>query len=379
MKTAALIGSIIEGACSRTAPQNPQEARAAKRSKLKASLGKPIRYPVAGGDVWTTTWADDDNLYSVSDDTSGFGKACDSNLALSRISGDSPSTLHGVTVNSMSEFGKATESNKLDDASWKASGLTCVDSVLYLAVSRHGYANDGGYSYLLQQTWDASIIKSEDHGKTWKGIPKVGQAMFPGHLFSDPFFVQYGKNGQGSKDGADEYVYALSNDGIWNNGNWMTMGRVRRDQIANLNPHDWEFIQRFDKDRNPIWGPRYDTPRYVFRNPGRTSMTSIAYVSGLDLYLMPQWYYTHLDDAQHTMNATRLEFYYAPAPWGPWTLFHSQDSEPEGWYNPCIWSKFISDEGRKLWLSTSGLGPNFPTNSDAYCLTLVPVTVEELS
>jgi len=209
-----------------------------------------------------------------------------------------------------------------------------VDGVLYLAVSRHGYANDGGYSCWLQQTWDASIIKSEDHGKSWKDIPKVGQAMFPGHLFSDPFFVQYGKNGQGTKDGADQFVYALSNDVIWNNGSWMTMGRVRRDRIARLDPQNWAFIQRFDKDRVPIWGPRPDTARYVVRNPGRTSMTSVAYIPGLDLYLMPQWYYSYLDDTKRSMNATRFEFYSAPAPWGHWTLFHTYDSEPDGRYNP---------------------------------------------
>jgi hypothetical protein len=41
--------------------------------------------------------------------------------------------------------------------------------------------------------------------------------------------------------GADQYVYAVSNDGYWNNGSLMKLGRVGRDRLENLNPADWEF------------------------------------------------------------------------------------------------------------------------------------------
>jgi hypothetical protein len=62
--------------------------------------------------------------------------------------------------------------------------------------------------------------------------------MFPGRVFSNPFFVQCGKDGKGTKDGADQYVYAVSNDGTWNNGNWMTLGRVARRLIERLDSND---------------------------------------------------------------------------------------------------------------------------------------------
>jgi hypothetical protein len=250
--------------------------------------------------------------------------------------------------------------------------------VLYLSVSRHFYEGvvdtkpNPAHRFLIQQTWDASILKSTDHGKTWSRAPKLDHAMFPGRIFSNPFFVQYGKDGQGTKDDADKYVYAVSNDGTWNNGNWMTLGRVSKGLIGRLDPGDWEFIQGYDAQNQPIWRPRCDNALYVFRSPGHTSMTGIHYIKGLDLYIMPQWYYPHLEEFRWTV--TRWDFYSAPAPWGPWTLFHTQDFDPQGFYNPNIPSKFISEDGRKFWIFVAGFY-NSPEN--VYGLNMIPVTLEE--
>src|ERR1035438_7807569 len=177
-----------------------QAAVPTKNRIINVEYGKPIRLPGSHGDTWTTTWADDDELYTAADDTFGFNNSSDGNLAVHRLSG-TPPDLRGATINTMAEFGKECE-KKGDGAVWKASGFTCVDGVLYLSVSRH-YANTGvgdkGGSpdhYWVQETWDASIVKSIDHGRTWSPTPKIGHAMFPGRLFSVPYFVQYGKDGK---------------------------------------------------------------------------------------------------------------------------------------------------------------------------------------
>src|SRR5205823_5528204 len=109
-----------------------------------------------------------------------------------------------------------------------------------------------------------------------------------------------------------------------------------------------------DDKRNPIWKPGYAGALYTFWAPGRTSMCGMHYVPGLDTYILPQWHYTRLDDPSRTFDVTRWEFYEAPAPWGPCSLFYSQDFEPEAWYNPCIPAKFISSDGKKLWIFTAG-------------------------
>jgi hypothetical protein len=201
--------------------------------------------------------------------------------------------------------------------------------------------------------------------------------MFPGRIFSTPFFVQYGKDGQGMKDGAAHYVYAVSNDGAWNNGNWMILGRVRKDRIGRLERSDWEFIQGYDDNGQPIWGPRYDDALYIFHAPGRASMTGIHYVEGLDLYILPQWHYPYLDDPLRRFKHTRFEFYEAPAPWGPWRLFHTQDFEPESWYNPGIPGKFVSRDGKRFWLFVAGdfLGAA-RTAKVYYALWMIPVELE---
>jgi hypothetical protein len=195
--------------------------------------------------------------------------------------------------------------------------------------------------------------------------------MFPGRIFSTPFFIQYGKDGKATRDGADQYVYAVSTDGIFGNGNWMTLGRVRRDRIAHLDPIDWEFVHGYDGKGGVIWQPRWDDAVQTFRNPGRTSMTGIHYIAPLDLYILPQWYSTKLDDETRRWKASCIELYHASAPWGPWTLFHSRCFEPQGWYNPCIPSKFISSDGRKLWIFVAGDWTTCETTKGYYGLWMI--------
>ncbi len=62
-------------------------------------------------------------------------------------------------------------------------------------------------------------------------------------------------------------------------------------------------------------------------------------------------------------------------PWGPWTLFHAQDFEPQGFYNSSIPSKFISADGRKFWIFVaSNFKHKQPVNY--YGLTALPVSLD---
>ncbi|HZZ58891.1 MAG TPA: hypothetical protein VFE31_13745 [Opitutaceae bacterium] len=340
-----------------------------------AQIGPGIRVPGLHGDTWTTTWADDDQVYAVADDCFGLkAHPINSNLALFRLLG-SPPALAVETVNPMTAFGKLT-SLLADGASWKGSGLACIDGVLYLAVSRHHYME--AQSDWIQQSWDATIIKSEDHGRTWSAAPALDRAMFPGRIFANPYFVQYGRDGAAGPDASDRYVYAVSNDGDWNNGNWMTLGRVRRDRIGRLDPADWEFVHGLDAGHRPKWGPRHDNALATFRAPGRTSMTGVQYLAGLGVYVMPQWHYPDLGDPvpEKRWQTTRFELYRAPAPWGPWTLFHSQTFSPQGYYNPGIPAKFIREDGRRFWLIASGDFYPSPAGNPYYTINQFPVQLE---
>lgn len=352
-----------------------------------AHLGAPISYNKSFGDIWSTTWADDGNLYRVSDDARGFENVCDSNLAIHRIVGEVPPDLAGTTINPMAEYGHMMGKSCIDGGNWKGAGLTCVDGVLYLAVCRNGgaYIRDPrGPDYWIQEAWDASIVKSLDHGKTWSPAPQIGAAMFPGKNFCYPCFVEYGRNGEGRKD---DFIYATSEDGSWNNACGMTIGRVPEDRIGRLDARDWEFFHGFDDESRPLWRPRHDTASAVLRAPGRTSMAAIFHIPALDIHILPQWsrdytrpelqdvnLWLHSDPASRDLRrrVTRFEFYQSRAPWGPWTKFHDQVMDLQGFYCPVIPSKFISSDGRMFWPFTAGN----PPDKKWYRLTMIPATLD---
>jgi hypothetical protein len=337
-----------------------------------AKIGDPVRYERSHGDLWTAAWADDDNLYVASDDTQGFDRAVSSNLAINRLSGADPTALEGVTINAMQEYGGWGDVEPSDQAFWKANGIASVDGALYLTVSRHSGYMDCDLPH--QEAFDATIVRSTDHGASWTPAPELGRAMFPGPSFATPFFVDYGRD---CGDAADDHVYAISSDGAWNNGSSMRLGRVPRGSLARLDASDWEFVQTFAEDGAPIWGPRHETARSVFRAAGRTSMTGVHWVEALGLYVMPQWHYPHLGELERGWGVTRWELYQARDPWGPWDLFHTCDWEPAAFYNPTVVSKFTADGGRRLWLFTAG---DFRTGTQPdgghYVMHAVPVDIE---
>ncbi|HEY8668137.1 MAG TPA: hypothetical protein VIL86_15925 [Tepidisphaeraceae bacterium] len=291
-------------------------------------------YPGSNGDVWSCAWADDDHVYSVADDCTGIDQSNNSNLAIFRVEGTPPK--HSIAlVNPMSEYGTCGQYE--GHASWKGNGLTCVDGVLYLGVSQHSNAHqfpDG-----VQRAYDGSIVLSRDHGKTWSAKPAVGEPMWAGVEFSTPLFVQFGKDYGGAMD---EYVYAVSNSGTWNNGNYLLLGRCRRDRIGNLSGGDWEFFStNYDPTKEVGWrpSPREATP--IFRHRGYTSMAGIQYLPYWDRFLLGMWAYADLD-GHAPFDRTILWLYEAPKPWGPWKVFHVE----EDWagmapYNPSFPAKWF--------------------------------------
>ncbi len=343
-----------------------------------AELGRIVRIaPEVFGDTWSTCEGPDGQLFTVADDTRGFGDVCSSNLAISVLTGP-PDQLAGTTVNPMTQYGQMCATGP-DRGNWKGCGITAVDGSLYMAASRHHYMRG---PFWQQEAWDASIVRSDDHGETWTDTPEIGGSMFPGQAFATPFFIDYGAHVQAAPHGADRYVYATSSMGHWNNGHAMTLGRVARDRIHRLDPADWQFAQGYAVDPapnladipvgEPVWGPRHDTSLPTFQAPGRTGMSGPTWVPALGLYILPQWHFPHLDrPSPQRWQHSRWQLFSAPAPWGPWTQFFEHDFAPQGFYNPTIPSRFISDDGRTLWLLTCG---DFATHAH-YALHAAPLTL----
>lgn len=310
-------------------------------------------YASSHGDTWSGTWADDNHVYSTADDCLGINRSNSSNLALFRIKGAPPS--HEVElVNPMHLYGTLAYYDGL--ASWKADGLTSVDGVLYMGVSQHSWA--GHFGDFVQRTFEGSIVKSADHGVTWSPKPVSGRGMFPWVSFSTPFFVQFGKDYQ---DAIDDYVYAVSNDGTWNNGNFMTLRRCPRNRIANLQTTDWEYITALDAGGQPKW-ERIVSSNFsgwntmpIFKHRGFTSMTGMQYVPFIKRFILPQWAFVNLDlSYEQSFDHSALMLYEAPNPWGPWSIFHVEERWHKGHYNPSLPAKWFEDGGRAMWLISAG-------------------------
>ena len=131
-----------------------------------------------------------------------------------------------------------------------------MDGAIYWAIARHHYGDDSGDPHKRQTCANASIIKSIDFGKTWTRTAQQNYdaPMFPGPRFATPYFIQYGYgHATVTEDNAGEYVYATSNNGFWDCGDDLVLGRVARSKIGNLNGHDWEYYTGGDGMKSISW------------------------------------------------------------------------------------------------------------------------------
>lgn len=314
------------------------------------------------GDLWPSCWSNDDNMYTANGDGSAFSPDQDrSDMPVSRISGMLPN-LTGTTL--------ATDVG----TNWigagynrKPTGMLCVNNTIYLA-----------FQNLAIGTFDsvpaASIAKSVDHGATWTWDLKT--PMFSNSLFTTVFFLDFGKNYAHS---IDNYVYAYGLDNNWRFQQKLYLARVPRDSIQSI--ASWQFYHA-DTHGAPAWGTMsqrtpvlQDDRTFYAKNfcDGDPSLCpslgisqgGVTYDAPLKRYIFSSW------------TSTTQEFYEAPAPWGPWKLFLSQDfgnlrlSHNRGQYGISIPSKFISADGKTLHVQS-----NVCCGGDSYTFALRKLYVQ---
>lgn len=331
----------------------------------------------SNGDTWDPFWADDDNLYAFNCDGRGFGTA-PRNLAFNRLTGSSPDALIGQMVNTMDDYGVAGK-KEADNATWKACGQECIDSVFYAFVSRNVYGKDSGDSWLRQTASNSSLIKSTDRGLTWQRDAKTNYAspMWPGPKFGAPFFIHYGKNGgQVKQDGADEYVYAISTNGFWNDGDSYILGRVERAKLPRLNSADWNYFKGAG-----TWTPSLSESVPILKREYQCGQGPACWIPSLQRYLMVLWYNTAKMTKWFEPNRMKYDFYQAEHPWGPWSFIGSMnDSFLPGnghMYGPSLCAKFQERSGSDTRVSMFTSGCPFEDKpSGLYKLWTIPLTLK---
>jgi hypothetical protein len=341
----------------------------------KITVGTPVSLPDNSGDTWSLAWARDGDLYTPSNDTGGFqvpGK--NGNVFFNRVTGAQPDALTGETVNTMSDYRWHLEKGP-DGCSWKSSGCVAVDGNLYLLVARHKYGEDSGDSTRRQPAENASIIRSANGGRTWTRAAQdnYDHPMFPGSHFATPFFIHYGQDGKEAiADQSDRYVYGLSNNGFWDNGDTMILGRVLRSKIPRLSGDDWQFFVQGDGTVDSNWSSDAAEARPVVTNRNHLGSTGAVYLPAQKCYLMIGWYYPLGGGKMPEARVeTHWDFYIAPHPWGPWNIVGSHVFKPQGYYCPEVCPKFTSEDGSIVWVFTAGDW----TNGEVYRLTAIPLTL----
>jgi len=340
------------------------------------------------GDLWPSCWSANGDLYAANGDGRGFSATAPwSDIVVNRVTGTPETGIAGVRLAAGDEVG--TVWSDPEEYNRKPTGMVCVDGdgdgreELYVAVQdlrKPPPDNPFNDPEAFNDAPAASISRSDDGGLTWR---KTAAPMFTGHEFTTIMFLDHGRSHEnavqdlGAEDGA--YVYAYGLDGNWRDSYSDTvpdptelfLARVPKDRIQDRAA--WRFYAG-SKGKRATWTadlaarePVLTDTRRLYgtlrkpadfpdpRNVTVISQGSIVYNEPLDRYLYTSW-------SEYT-----FEFYEAPTPWGPWKLFSRKDfggypwfdaapgcaGPKNGGYSVQIPSKFISADGKRMWLQSN--------------------------
>lgn len=281
-----------------------------------APVGEIIRL-AKGSDNWPMTWADDDALHTAYGDGNGFEPFVERKLSLglAKITG-TPPNVRGENIRSGA--GEALGDGRRGR---KASGMLCVDGVLYL---------------LVRNAANSQIGWSSDHGATWTWADwKFTES------FGCPTFLNCGKNYSGTRDG---YVYIYSHDSgsAYERADRFVMARVLKEKVRERAAY--EFFTGLDANGAPQWSGDIAQRGAVFTNPGACYRSGITYDAGLRRYLWCQ-----IGPGKDTRFAGGFSIFDAPEPWGPWTTAFATDEWDVGpGETGSFPTKWMSTDGRTL-------------------------------
>jgi CubicO group peptidase (beta-lactamase class C family) len=283
-----------------------------------------VRREAVDSDNWPVTWGADNHLYTSYGDGFGFDPRTEKKLSMgfARIEGG-PEDFRAFNIRS------ATGETVGDGARGaKASGLLMVDGALYMWV---------------RNTGNAQLVWSEDQGRTWTWGFKLETS------FGSPAFLNFGRNYEGA---TDNYVYVYSQDGpsAYQTNDSVVAARVRKDRIRDRAGYEFFSPGGWTRDISQR-GPVFTFPRHCQR-------VDAVYNAGLKRYLLAVSY----------GHYGGWGIFDAPTPVGPWTTaFHTESWGLGGTHGYRLPSKWISPDGRTMWLVFSGV--RMPSiNYDAFSL-----------
>jgi len=343
-------------------------------------LTEPSFYPNSSGDLWSWTWADDDNVYLFG----GDGAAINGKIGQPiKVEGIPPHHKCTALGSHLSTGNFPPRRSFLDNTDYwtMPSGAICIDGRIYLFVNKN-LENEwcewrgmdrpasldpasmlGTHCPHFQPVSKAYLLYSDDYGVTFIGNAKDKDPEFFPHKFSWPTFINFGRN---YEDARDNYVYATSNDGYWDNGSCCYLGRVPKFKI--LDRDYWEFYAGMNSN-TPGWTKDLNkaVPMFSDASPnfprfsefGHIGSFEVVYNEGLQRYLMLIWSFSDENGFKRKvdpyMHSSEIQIYEAPEPWGPWSLVYNEHNFGSGAsYNLSLPTKWMSSDGKTGWMLYSG-------------------------
>src|ERR1017187_3673315 len=109
---------------------------------------------------------------------------------------------------------------------------------LYALVSPRVYGNERHGLLMRRTAFNPSRTKSGARRKTWvwSAEDDCAKPIWQGSPFNAPFFVRFVKKGiEVRQEQSEKYVYAVSTDDFWKNGESLFLLRVLRRALPQLN------------------------------------------------------------------------------------------------------------------------------------------------
>lgn len=374
-------------------------------------------------DVWASTWASDNNTYAVNDDSLGWnGSTPTSNEEISWLdltndwstfsAATIPTTLTGGSVNKMTQWGTITQVSTTDNHFYKAMGIIAINGTLYATAARQTAPWQANVltctgNQCLQTSQNMQIIKSNSNplGATWTPTPTAtaepyttngtgpgGGPMFSGIENSTLWFVQYDTKDYAAHavdiDNSNTYVYAVSTDGFWNNGNVMILGRCKITDMPALDATKWSYYKGSVTagDNSGMLDPNWGTWAQAVPLLSQTlkiGTNGIQWLPAFGCYIFINWWYPSVANNVRPgfldESTIQWDVYQSTRLWGPWTFVKSQiwNSEPgKGLYNPNIIPRSVTkDGGRTVVITSAGMSTNQNPNGGDYTLTANVATI----
>jgi hypothetical protein len=327
--------------------------------------GRHTRYTVS--DTYYPSWAADGKLYTGFMDGAcnqafsyggGFGNSPYDNLTgmgTAVISGDDPLSLSfqcGMLVEDRTGYdGRYHSATLFKDGVWYYGSYLLDHAPQPGAKPCNNYCTLGPFvGWNISRDGGLSFTKAPAAKPLFGETTDDGRRVKLGALH----VVDFGQEMEHSPDGKLYLVghgaSSPTSQNTWVNGDEVYLVRTTPSPETINDARSYEYFAGRDAEGRAIWSRRFEDIRPLLSWPGRLGSATITYDAPLKTYLM--WVTTPTDGVNTTgrYDSMLLE---ADAIGGPWRMVHYLPRFGPQAYFLTSPSKFISDDGRKLWVTYS--------------------------